>query len=118
MKKMFFRRGRFVSNAFTLVELLVVISVISLLMAILLPVLNKARASATSTVCQANLRSLSHGFRIYLDDNRDVMPPAAVIPAEGNGFGVGNRLNGYILHIFVEFGAVELLFIVRICGDF
>ncbi|MCK4886345.1 MAG: prepilin-type N-terminal cleavage/methylation domain-containing protein [Planctomycetes bacterium] len=82
MKEIFFRRGRFVSNAFTLVELLVVISVISLLMAILVPVLNKARASATSTVCQANLRSLSYGFRMYLDDNRDVMPPAAMMPIE------------------------------------
>jgi len=67
-------------RAFTLVELLVVIGVISLLMGILLPALNKARAAARSTSCRANLHSLAIAFRAYLDDNRNTMPPAAHMP--------------------------------------
>lgn len=84
MKEKLFKRGGFVSNAFTLVELLVVISVIALLIGILMPVLNKARASATSTTCQANLRSIAYGFVMYLEDNRDIMPPALMMPIEGD----------------------------------
>jgi len=62
------------------VELLVVIGVVSLLMGILLPALNKARAVARSASCRANLHSLALAFRMYLDDNQNVMPPAAAIP--------------------------------------
>ena len=68
---------------FTLIELLVVISIIALLMGILVPVLRKARNAATSTACQANLRSMGYAFMMYLDDNRQIMPPASIMPAEG-----------------------------------
>jgi len=46
-------------KAFTLVELLVVISVIGLLMAILVPVLGKARFRANEAVCASNLRQIN-----------------------------------------------------------
>jgi prepilin-type N-terminal cleavage/methylation domain-containing protein/prepilin-type processing-associated H-X9-DG protein len=68
------------ARAFTLVELLVVISVIALLMGILVPVLGKARASASRTTCKSNLRQIGVAFRAYLDDNRDIMPPACDYP--------------------------------------
>ncbi|HPS55982.1 MAG TPA: prepilin-type N-terminal cleavage/methylation domain-containing protein [Sedimentisphaerales bacterium] len=83
MKEKFCKRGVSVSKAFTLVEVLVVISIIALLMGILMPALNRARASAASTACQANLRSIAYGFVMYLDDNRDIMPPAVIMPIEG-----------------------------------
>ena len=67
-------------SAFTLVELLVVIGVIALLMGILMPALNKARAVARSASCRANLHSIALAFRMYLDDNQNVMPPAAGHP--------------------------------------
>jgi len=67
-------------RAFTLVELLVVISIISLLMAILLPALGKARASANRTYCMANLHQIGIAMRSYLDDNRDIFPICAAYP--------------------------------------
>jgi prepilin-type N-terminal cleavage/methylation domain-containing protein/prepilin-type processing-associated H-X9-DG protein len=67
-------------TAFTLIEMLVVIGVISLLMGILLPVVNRARAIAIRATCQANLRSIGMGLRVYLDGSRDIMPPACEFP--------------------------------------
>jgi prepilin-type N-terminal cleavage/methylation domain-containing protein len=61
-------------NGFTLVELLVVIGIIALLIAILLPVLGKARSSANRTVCLANLRQLHHAMMLYCNDNSDYFP--------------------------------------------
>ncbi|MFW6060904.1 MAG: type II secretion system protein, partial [Phycisphaeraceae bacterium] len=45
-------------RAFTLVELLVVISIISLLIAILLPALQAARSAARTVQCKSNLRQM------------------------------------------------------------
>lgn len=86
MKKRFCEKKAFCSSGFTLVELLVVISVIAVLMGILMPILSRARASATSTACRANLRSIAFAFVMYLEDNRDVMPTASVKPFEGSEY--------------------------------
>ena len=69
-------------RAFTLVELLVVISVIGLLMGILVPVLGKARGVANRTYCMANLRQIGVAIRSYLDDNRDIFPLCSAMPWE------------------------------------
>src|SRR5438067_1537287 len=61
-------------RAFTLVELLVVIGIIALLIAIILPVLGKARESARRTECLSNLREVSIAFRFYSLNNRDQVP--------------------------------------------
>jgi prepilin-type processing-associated H-X9-DG protein/prepilin-type N-terminal cleavage/methylation domain-containing protein len=57
-------------GAFTLVELLVVVSIIALLIAILIPSLRKARELAKSTACLANERQIGVSARMYLDDNK------------------------------------------------
>jgi len=56
-------------RGFTLIELLVVIAVIALLMAILMPALNKANKQAKDVVCRSNLRHWCVVFSMYADDN-------------------------------------------------
>lgn len=52
-------------SGFTLVELLVVISIIALLLSILMPSLGAARNSAKSVVCKARLRSIGQAIYTY-----------------------------------------------------
>jgi prepilin-type N-terminal cleavage/methylation domain-containing protein len=61
-------------KAFTLVELLVVISIIALLMAILMPALSKAREQAKKVYCQSNLRQQILACQMYMGDNDDIFP--------------------------------------------
>jgi prepilin-type processing-associated H-X9-DG protein len=68
-------RGRLI--AFTLIEILVVIGIIALLLAIMLPTLNKARESARRTACQSNLRQIATGLLMYANDNRHWLPSPA-----------------------------------------
>jgi prepilin-type processing-associated H-X9-DG protein/prepilin-type N-terminal cleavage/methylation domain-containing protein len=62
--------------AFTLVELLVVIGIISLLIAILLPALGVARESAKTVACLSNLRQLATAATAYTNANGGYYPPA------------------------------------------
>ena len=61
-------------RGFTLVELLVVISIIALLVAILLPALNKARQQAQATVCLTNLHQMGLATLMYADQWDDYIP--------------------------------------------
>ncbi len=62
---------------FTLVELLVVIGIIALLVAILLPTLNRAREAAKQTACLSNIRQLGMAFVMYTGDNNGHYPFSA-----------------------------------------
>ena len=56
-------------GGFTLVELLVVIAIIALLMAVLLPALNKARTQAKRIVCLNGLKQLVVAWMTYADNS-------------------------------------------------
>lgn len=60
-------------RGFTLVELLVVISVITLLIALLLPSLSKAMGASKTASCQVNFRSLGQAFAQYASDNKGLL---------------------------------------------
>jgi prepilin-type N-terminal cleavage/methylation domain-containing protein/prepilin-type processing-associated H-X9-DG protein len=58
-------------KGFTLIELLVVIAIIALLLSILMPSLQKAKAVAQSVVCRNNQRQMTMGLKLYAQDNDD-----------------------------------------------
>lgn len=65
------------NQAFSLLELLVVIGIISLVAALLLPALAKGKNAAKSIACVSNLRQISLALNIYIQDNRDRLPVCA-----------------------------------------
>jgi prepilin-type N-terminal cleavage/methylation domain-containing protein/prepilin-type processing-associated H-X9-DG protein len=56
-------------KAFTLVELLVVISIIALLLSVLMPALSKARDQAQQLMCLSNLKQWGMMFSMYVNEN-------------------------------------------------
>ncbi len=63
------------NRAFTLLELLTVIAILTLLIGILVPSLSAARRRAKANVCLSKLKGISTGFVVYLNENRDTFPP-------------------------------------------
>src|SRR5262245_48006369 len=61
-------------SGFTLLELLVSVSLIALLAAILLPAIMQARAATRRTVCVSNLRQWALAARMYTDAHHGRLP--------------------------------------------
>ena len=63
-------------RGFTLIEVLVVISIIGLLLTILIPVLSKARGEGRAAVCLARLRVIGQGMMVYANEFHDSIVPS------------------------------------------
>ena len=70
------------AQAFTLIELLVVVAVIAILAALLLPVLIKGKIKAQGIQCMNNHRQLALAWRMYAEDNHDVLVFASDDPGD------------------------------------
>ncbi len=96
--------SRFRYAGFTLVELLVVLSIIALLAAILLPSLRKARKQARSVYCAANLHGLGTALQTYLNEYNGFIP---------REIWIGTTAHPYALNL-----ALQLGYDVDFDGDF
>lgn len=72
-------------SGFTLVELLVVISIIAILIALLLPALAAARATALNILCESNLKQTWLSYDYYANDNQGFIPHGADGPPGSSG---------------------------------
>ena len=77
-------------RAFTLVELLVVISIIALLISMLLPALNKAREQAKRAMCRARLHGFMVALTTYAESNRHCFPRQDFSGSGGNSWDVSH----------------------------
>lgn len=68
-------------RAFSLLELLVVIGIIVILVALLLPVLSRAKTKARNITCVNQLRQLGVAARLYAEDNGSRLPAAELLPS-------------------------------------
>ncbi len=78
------------TRAFTLVELLVVISIVALLIALLLPALNKARSAARSAMCMSNQRQIGILMEVYSTEQSGFLPRYAFHGALANAGLIGH----------------------------
>jgi prepilin-type N-terminal cleavage/methylation domain-containing protein/prepilin-type processing-associated H-X9-DG protein len=92
-------REKIHAPAFSLIELLVVVAVVSILAALVMPALSSAKQRAWSVSCQANLHQIGLTMRLFADENGEYYPESGgELP-----WGATNRVTG-------KFGWMEQIY--------
>ncbi|MDD2478593.1 MAG: DUF1559 domain-containing protein [Victivallaceae bacterium] len=86
-------------NYFSLIELLVVISIIAILAGLLLPILNKARAKGRSAYCLNSLKQVGLAMNSYCDAWNTIYPPV-----HGGRYGAPERTGSACIewHVYLQ----------------
>ena len=95
MERRTMRRSTRTTRAFTLIELMVVISIIALLMSILLPALSQAREASKTVQCLSNMRQIGIAVSAYATDE-DSLPLMDRVTGSGWSTSQQYRLAPYL----------------------
>jgi prepilin-type N-terminal cleavage/methylation domain-containing protein len=83
------------SRGFSLIELLIVVAILTLLAAIILPGLARARELAYFTTCKSNLKQNGIGLLVFTGDNNGRLPEIGNPCAPGDGLGARGRIGSW-----------------------
>lgn len=87
---------------FTLIELLIVIAIIAILAGMLLPALNRARATARGTQCKNKMKQLGVVHQLYAADHQDFIVPTRQSYSSGGRLDWETALGPYAPQLFLE----------------
>src|SRR5262245_21306794 len=97
-----FHAGR--RRAFTLLELLAVLVVIAILIGVLLPMTSRMKAKSSIAGCASNMKQVSLGFLLWVNDNQKTAYPWRVEAAEG---GTKNHKSGLQTNAWFQYAWIS-----------
>ncbi len=87
-------------TGFTLVELLMVVSIVALLIALLLPAIQHAKEIARTAVCASNQRQIGVGLHAYAHENKQQGPAYQSGPTSDTPSPAWSSANSWTMHLF------------------